>query len=74
MEPDAREFLGKIIRSLSIVILWMLVNMTLGIFFDFGFIHSGISIANILFYIFMLSTLTALIWYLLKIWKENVQA
>jgi hypothetical protein len=74
MEPDAREFLARIVKSLSITILWMLVNMTLGIFFDFGFIHSAITLTNIFFYVFLLSTLTALVWYLLKIWKENLQA
>ncbi len=74
MEPEVKAFLVKIVKSLSIAVLWMLVNMTLGIFFDFGFIHSSITLANILFYIFMLTTLTGLIWYLLKLWKENLQA
>jgi hypothetical protein len=74
MEPELKLFFSKIIRSLSMGILWLLINMTLGIFFDFGFIHSGISLANILFYIFMLVTLYGLIWYLLKVWKENLQA
>lgn len=74
MEPEIKAFLVKIIKSLSIAILWMLLNMTLGIFFDFGFIHSSITLANILFYIFLLASLSALIWYLLRIWKENLQA
>lgn len=73
MDPDLKIFFSKIIKSLSLGILWMLLNMTFGIFFDFGFIHSGISLANILFYIFLLSTLSALIWYLIRLWKENLQ-
>lgn len=74
MEPELREFFSKIIRSLSLVVFWMLLNMTLGIFFDLGFIHSSLSWANILFYIFLLSSLFFLIRYLLKLWKENLQA
>jgi len=74
MEPDARALLTKVSKSLSVALLWMLVNMTFGIFFDFGFIHSSISLANILFYIFMLGSLSALIWYLLKLWKEDIEA
>jgi hypothetical protein len=74
MEPEVKAFLVKIIKSLSIAILWMLLNMTLGIFFDFGFIHSSVSLANILFYIFLMTSLSALIWYLLRIWKESLQA
>jgi hypothetical protein len=74
MEPELREFFSKIVKSISLVVLWMLLNMTFGIFFDFGFIHSSLSLANILFYIFLLSTLFMLIRYLLKLWKENLQA
>lgn len=72
MEPDARALLLKVAKSLSIAALFLLSNMTLGIFFDLGFIHSTINIGNILFYVFLLATLTALIWYLLKLWKENL--
>lgn len=74
MEPDAREFLVRITKSISMVILWMLVNMTFGVFFDFAFIHSSIGIGNIIFYTFFLGSLGALIWYLLKVWKQPVQA
>lgn len=74
MEPEVRDFLLKIVKSLSIAVLWMLINMTLGIFFDFGFVHSSVSVVNIVFYVFFLSTLVALVWYLLKLWKENLQA
>lgn len=74
MEPEVRAFLVKIVKSMSIAILWMLLNMTFGIFFDFGFIHSSVTIANIIFYIFLLGSLSALIWYLLKIWKDTLQA
>lgn len=74
MEPEVRDFLVKVAKSLSIAVLWMLVNMTLGIFFDLGFIHTTISLANIIFYVLFLSSLTALVWYLLKLWKENLHA
>ena len=74
MEPEVRIFLAKIIKSFSMALLWMMTNMTLGIFFDLGFIHSSISLANILFYTFFLGSLTALIWYLLNIWKQELQS
>lgn len=74
MEPEVKEFLLKIVKSLSIAVLWMMTNMTLGIFFNFGFIDSTITVFNIVFYVFFLSTLVALVWYLLKLWKENLQA
>lgn len=70
MEPELRILFAKLIKSLSLTLLWMITNMAFGVYFDFGFIHSSVSLANIIFYIFMLGTLGALIWYLLKIWKE----
>jgi hypothetical protein len=74
MEPELKIFFAKIVKSLSMAVLWMLINMTLGIFFDFGFIHSSITLGNILFYIFFLTTLSGLVWYLLKMWKPQPQA
>jgi hypothetical protein len=74
MEPDAREFLVRITKSISMTILWMLVNMTFGVFFGFAFIESSFTAGNIIFYIFFLGSLSALIWYLLKVWKQPAQA
>jgi hypothetical protein len=72
MEPEVRAFLVKIVKSLSFALLWMMLNMTFGIFFELGFIHSTITLANILYYVFLLGSFAALLWYLLKIWKENL--
>lgn len=74
MEPEVKAFLARIVKSLSMALLWMLVNMTFGIFLNYGFISGSISVGNIIFYVFCLSSLTALVWYLLKIWKEALQA
>ena len=37
MEPDVREFLVRIMQTISMSIVWLLVNMTLGIYFDLPF-------------------------------------
>jgi hypothetical protein len=74
MEPDASAFLVRIIKSISMTILWMLVNMTFGVFFDYGFVHSSLTLGNIIFYIFFVGSFAGLIWYLLKVWKQPLQA
>jgi hypothetical protein len=70
MEPEVRAFLIRIVQSLSMTLLWMSVNMAIGIRFDLAFPHNGISTGNIIFYIFFVTSFAGLIWYLLRIWKE----
>ena len=69
MEPDVKAFLVLIIQTLSMGMLWLLVNMTAGIYFDLGFFEGSPSIWNILYYIFFLGSLALLIMYLRKKWK-----
>jgi len=69
MEPDVKAFLLLIIQTLSMGLLWLLVNMTAGIYFDLGFFEGNPSIWNILYYIFLLGSLALLIMYLRKKWK-----
>ncbi|HOZ78964.1 MAG TPA: hypothetical protein PLY34_13305 [Ferruginibacter sp.] len=69
MEPDVKAFLVLIIQSLSMVLLWMMVNMTAGIYFDLAFFEEKLSFWNILYYIFLLASFVMLMLYLRKKWK-----
>lgn len=69
MEPDVRAFLVLVMQSVSVVLLWMLINMTLGIYFDLGFFEGQLTVWNILYYVFFIGTLAMLIIYLRKRWK-----
>lgn len=69
MEPEVKAFLLLIIQSLSMAMLWMLVNMTIGIYFNLAFVDDHLTIWNILYYIFFLGTLAFLIIYLRRKWK-----
>jgi hypothetical protein len=72
MEEDAARFLKKIVKTLSAALLWMLVNMTVGIYLGWLFFHSVPTLGNYLFYGWMLLSLVALLWYLYKVWKEYI--
>ena len=72
MEPEVKAFLVRVAKTLSLAVFWMLINMTFGIFFNFGFIESSITIGNVVFYVFCVGSLTVMIWYMLKIWKESL--
>lgn len=69
MEPEVKAFLLLIIQSLSMALLWMMVNMTIGIYFNLAFFEDHISIWNILYYIFFLASLSWLLFYFKRKWK-----
>ena len=71
MEPETRAFLIKIANTLFMFLFWMMINSTAGIYFGYAFPEGGISIGNIIFYIFCIGSFMLLIRYYLRIWKEK---
>jgi hypothetical protein len=69
MEPDVKAFLIKIVQSLSIGLLWLLVNMTIGVYHGFAFFEGSPTLGNYIFYAWFLLSLSGLIIYLKKKWK-----
>ena len=71
MEEEAREFLTKIAWSVFFGIFWMIVNMTLGVYFELLIPLGKISIGNIIYYIFFLLSLVLLIRFYVRTWKKR---
>ena len=69
MEPETKDFLIRIVNTISIVLVWMLVNVFIGIYKGFAFFEDSPGWANYLFYVFFLSSLVLMILYLKKKWK-----
>ncbi len=69
MEPDVKAFLLVILNSISMAMIWLMLNMTFGIYFNFAFFDTGVSVGNILFYIFLITSFLFLLYYLRKKWK-----
>lgn len=69
MEPDAKKFFSKIINSLSVGLLWLLVNSTVGIAFNFAFFTTRPAIGNYIFYAWFLISLFLLLLFYKKLWK-----
>ena len=69
MEEDVKEFLIKIVQSISMGLVWLLANMSIGIYFGFAFFEGRPSLGNYIYYAVFILTLIALINYLLKKWK-----
>jgi hypothetical protein len=71
MEPEVKEFLKKIVSTVFTGIFWLMLNMTFGIYFGLLFIEDRIRIGNIIFYVFLLSSLFLLIRFYYRTWKDK---
>jgi hypothetical protein len=71
MEPEVRKYLRKILNSLFVGLLWLSVNVLAGLYWGWGIINGKLSMGNILFYLWFLLSLAALLWYYYKVWKSN---
>jgi uncharacterized protein with PQ loop repeat len=70
-DPDVKQFLIKILNSISLVLLWMIACATAGIYFQFGYTNGKPVIYTIIFYAAMAVTLFLLLRQLYKIWKKE---
>ena len=68
MEDDAKRFLRKIVSTLSVAILWMLINMTWGIYLGWMIVEDHVRTGNILFYAWFVISLGLMLFYFSKLW------
>jgi len=71
VEPEVKEFLKKIVQTAFVGLLWLSVNMTLGIYLGLLFIDGRPSAGNLLYYFFMVISLGGLVWYFYRTWKKK---
>jgi len=69
MENETRDFLVLIVNTISKVLLWMMINTFIGIYFGFAFFEETPSWQNIVFYIWFISSITFLFLHLKKKWE-----
>jgi hypothetical protein len=71
MERDTKDFLKKIVQSIFLALLWLSLNMTMGIYNGLLFFEDKITLANIFYYLFLVASLIALIRYYWVTWKKK---
>ena len=72
MEPGVKEYLLRIVNTISLGVVWMAINSTFGIMYDYAFIHEHITTGNIIFYIWFLISLVAFLWWLIRVWSKPI--
>jgi hypothetical protein len=70
MDPEVTKYFKKIIRSLFAGLMWMFINITLGIYFELAHSSRYPSIVHILFFVWMAGSLALLLWYLYRVWRN----
>ena len=69
MEDETRDFLVRILNTIAIVLLWMIVNVYIGIYRKYAFYDSRLNWTNYLYYAFALLSLVFMLRYLWRKWK-----
>jgi hypothetical protein len=72
MEPEARDFLRRVALSLFLGLCWLMVMMTLGIYFDLLPIYGGRpSVGNVVFYVVFLGSGALYLRFLFRTWRKK---
>jgi len=69
MEDETRDFLVRIANTVSIVLLWMMINVFVGIYIGLGFFEGKPDWKNLTYYLFLIGSFALLINHLKKRWK-----
>jgi hypothetical protein len=72
MEPGVKQYLIRILNTLAMGLLWMATNSTLGIMYDFAFVHEHVTTGNILFFIWFAISLAAYLWWVIRTWRKPI--
>ena len=70
MEPEMKKYLRKVLNTLFAGLFWLILNATLGIYFGLAFVEEKFRLANLIFYLWFLLSLGALIWYFYRLWRK----
>jgi hypothetical protein len=73
MEPGIKEFFKRIVTTVSLLILWMMINVTIGIKYNYAFFDTSIRWYNIVFYIWFIASFAAFILLCFKIWRKPIE-
>jgi FtsH-binding integral membrane protein len=70
-QDDPRDFLRRVVWSLSLGLVWLVSNLGIGTYTGLMVPEKSVTIGNMLFYVWMVSSLSALIWINVRIWKKK---
>jgi hypothetical protein len=73
MDKEIKAFFLRIVNTIAVILLWLFINMALGLKLRMSEIGSHISWINWLFYIWALLTGIAVIFYVKRLWRNKIK-
>jgi FtsH-binding integral membrane protein len=71
MEDEVKDFLKRIVWSISLGLLWLITNLSIGAYNHLLVPEHGLTIGQIIFYIWMAGSLAGLIYLQYRIWNKK---
>jgi len=71
LEEDIRTFFVKIINTIAAILLWLFVNIAIGLKLKFAEVQHHLTAGNIIFYVWVLLSGAFVFYYVLKIWRKK---
>lgn len=71
MEPEVKRFLKRIVWSLAAGLLWLLINLSIGIYAGLMVPEKKVGLGNIIFYVWAVASLALLLYLYYRIWREK---
>jgi hypothetical protein len=71
MDPEVRHYFKKIINSISFGVMWLMIVVAGGLFFDLGGLKNGVEWYNIIFYVLAIVSLALLLFYYYRTWTKK---
>jgi hypothetical protein len=72
MEPEVREFLQRIVWSLSATLVWLLINTIAGLRFQLAVFEKAHQLGTIIFYSWFLGSFFILFKIFKNLWKKHL--
>jgi hypothetical protein len=69
MEDDTRAFFVLIANSIALILIWMIANILVGIYWNYAFFDESPTWKNIVYYIVSLTVLVFIGRHIIRKWK-----
>jgi len=72
MEPEVKEFLKRVLKTVSGGMLFLVFHMTVGLYFNWAFFEGEVRTGNWIYYLTLLLSFCYLLYYYYKLWKGKL--
>jgi hypothetical protein len=72
LEPEVRNFLQRIVWTLSASLTWLLINTLVGLKFEWAIFDESRRMGNIIFYCWLVLSFVMLMKLFKKLWSQHL--